>query len=143
MEGMSRTPNRRRPYVVFISCSHSDRWIARQWVNLIERIGKGRVRTFLDEKDIESGDSIPEEIRKKIRKCDELVVLLTPSSKDRPWVTLEMTGAWFLGKRVNAVLYSVSPKEMPEFMYPYKALDLAEFDRYIEQLKVRLRGKAI
>ena len=77
---------RRRPlkgYLVFISYSHKDRWIAKQFVSLIEQESRGRIRTFLDEKDIEGGESIAEKIREGIRRCDELVVLLTPSSRHR------------------------------------------------------------
>ncbi len=46
--------------------------------NLIEE--KGRewgIKTFLDEKDIDGGDSIPESIRINIQKCDEFLLLLS------------------------------------------------------------------
>jgi len=63
---------------VFISHSGKDRWIAKQMANLIEEKGREyNVKTFLDEKDIEGGDSISESIRESIEKCDEFLVLLS------------------------------------------------------------------
>jgi hypothetical protein len=48
-------------YLVFISHSSEDRWIARQMAAIIERKAKRHgVRTFLDEKDLEAGAVIPE-----------------------------------------------------------------------------------
>jgi len=65
--------------------------------NLIERRGKvNRIKTFLDEKDIHGGDSIPESIRAKIRECHEFVVLLSRYSIDRQWVLVEVGAAWGL-----------------------------------------------
>ncbi len=134
-------PRKRDPYLVFISYSHKDRWIARQWVRLIGEIGRGRIRTFLDEKDIEGGASIAETIRDSIRKCDELLVFVTPASKNRQWVIVEMSVAWGLKKRVAAVLHHATPKDMPEVIYPYRAFDLNEFDTYLQQLEARAKEK--
>jgi hypothetical protein len=69
---------------VFFSHSHKDRWIAKQCVRLIEERGKGGVSAFLDEKDIETGQSIADSVRTAIEKCDEFVGLLSPYSKERP-----------------------------------------------------------
>src|SRR5579862_9473575 len=131
----------RKPYSVFISHSHQDRWIAKQWVRLIEETNKKGVRTFLDEKDIEGGDSIAEKIREGIRQCNELVVLLTPSSVRREWVVVEMSVAWGLKKRIVAILHHVSPKQMPDMSYAYKAIDLNDFEQYLDQLRKREKEK--
>jgi len=79
---------------VFLSHSHKDRWIAKQCARLIEEGGKGRVQVFLDEKDIEGGQSIAESVRTSIEDCGEFVVLLTQDSRDRPWVLIELGTAW-------------------------------------------------
>jgi hypothetical protein len=65
---------------------------------------------FLDEKDIEAGQSIPESIRTSIRRCNEFVILLSPYSKDRPWVLIEIGAAWGLQKPIIAVIDKVGPK---------------------------------
>ena len=63
-------------YLVFISHSSKDRWIARQMARLIE---EQEIQTFLDEKDIQGGDLISESIKRKIHECDEFLVLLSPT----------------------------------------------------------------
>lgn len=130
-------------YLVFISHSTKDRWIARQMAHLLEEKGEEyRVRTFLDEKNIEGGDSIPETIRESIQKCSEFLVLLSQYSIDRPWVLIEIGAAWALKKRIVPVIDKLSPQEIPDVIAQHKAIDLNNFDEYIEQVVNRAR-KAI
>jgi hypothetical protein len=123
---------------VFISHSTKDRWIAKQIAKLLE--ASGEVKTFLDERDIKVGDSIPESIRANIQQCNEFLVLLTRNSLDRPWVLIEISAAWGHGKRIIAIIDKVAPEEMPEIMLPYKAIDLNDIDEYIRQLGERVEG---
>jgi len=124
-------------YRIFFSHAHKDRWIALQCAPLIEERGKGRVRVFLDEKDIEAGQHIGDSIRNSIKECDEFVVLLSRYSKDRPWVLLEIGAAWGLEKLIVGTTNNIEPREMPDIMYPYKAVDLNDFDQYSAQLLKR------
>jgi len=138
--GSVRRTRSHRPYLVFISHSSKDQWIARQMSNLIEQRGKANhIVTFLDEKDIHSGESIPESIRAKIRECDEFVVLLSRYSIDRQWVLVEVGAAWGLDKHIVAITDKITPEEMPEITRSHKALDLNEFDRYVEEVVARGR----
>jgi len=125
-------------YRVFFSHSHKDRWIARQCVRSIEERGKGRIRVFLDEKDIQVGESIPESVRANIEQCHELVVLLSEVSKDRPWVLIEVGAAWGLRKPIMVVLDKIGLNEMPDIIRHHKAIDLNDFDQYLEQLSSRV-----
>ena len=136
---MSKKPQKKR-YLVFISHSGKDRWVAKQMAVLIE--GKGRrygIKAFLDEKDITGGESIPASIRKNIRDCDEFLVLLSRYSIDRPWVLIEIGAAWVLGKRITAIVDKVTPEEMPDIITPYKAIDLNSFDDYLDQVVARAK----
>jgi nucleoside 2-deoxyribosyltransferase len=133
---------RREAYRVFISHSHKDRWIARQVVKVMEEAGTGQIHAFLDERDIEGGEPIAERVLKEIRKCNEFVVPLSPNSKDRPWVLIEIGVACGQGKPIIAILNDVTWKEMPEIMYPYKAIDLNDFDQYLDQLRKRIKKGA-
>jgi hypothetical protein len=127
-------------YLVFISHSSDDRWIAKQMANCIERKGKRYgVRTFLDVKDIESGDRFPEEIRENIELCSEFIVLISSSSIDRDWVIGEIGSAWVLKKRIIPIIDKISPEEMPRILNQYKAIDLNDFDQYIEELVIRVK----
>ncbi|HZE63680.1 MAG TPA: toll/interleukin-1 receptor domain-containing protein [Pyrinomonadaceae bacterium] len=130
--------SRAQPYLVFISHSTKDRWIAKQIAKLLEE--SGDVKTFLDERDIKVGDSIPESIRSNIQQCNEFLVLLTKNSLDRPWVLIEISAAWGHGKRIIAIIDKVAPEDMPEIMLPYKAIDLNDLDEYIRQLGERIKG---
>lgn len=126
-----------RPYLVFISHATKDRWVARKVAEEIEKAG---AQTFLDEKDIEGGDSIPETIRERLEACDELIVLLSASSIARPWVLIEIGAAWGLRKRIVAVIDKLSPSEIPDPIAPYKAYDLNDLDRYLEEVGARARA---
>ena len=137
---MTQKARRGKTYLVFISHSEKDRWIAKQMAALIEeRCREYDVRTFLDEKDITGGESIPESIRKNIQECSEFLVLLSRYSIDRPWVLIEIGAAWVLGKRIIAIIDKITPEEMPGIITPYKAIDLNNFNEYLEQLFNRIK----
>lgn len=103
--------------------------------HLIEEKGrKYGVTTFLDEKDIRGGDPIREEIRKNLQECSEFLVPLSRYSIESGWVLAEIGGAWVLGKRIVAITDKLTPEEMPDVMTPYKAIDLNQFEKYLEEL---------
>jgi TIR domain-containing protein len=129
-------------YLVFISHSYHDRWVAQQMARLI--LAKGRrygVEVFLDVKDIEGGESIPESVRRSIQDCGELVVLLTTNSITRPWVLIEIGAAWGLEKRIVAIIDRVAPQDMPDVIHQDLAIDLNNFDTYLSQLVRRARSR--
>lgn len=123
---------------MFLSHSHKDRWIAKQCAKLLAERSGGRVEVFLDEKDIQVGESIADSIRARIEQCDEFLVLLSRYSKDRPWVLIEMAPRGGLRKPIIALIDKVGPKEMPDIISPYKATDLNDFDQYLDQLLKRI-----
>lgn len=132
----------KKGYLVFISHADKDRWIAKQMARVIEEKGKRYgIRTFLDTKDLEGGDSIPESIRGNIKACNEFLVLLSKYSIHRPWVLIEMGAAWGLEKRIVAIIDKVTPEEMPDITTPHKAIDLNHFDEYVVQLLKRKRAQ--
>jgi hypothetical protein len=130
----------KNPYRLFFSYSHKDRWIARQCVRSIEECGAGAISVFLDERDIEAGDSIPEAVRDGIEASEELVVLLTPNSKSRPWVFAEIMVAWAFRKTIDAITYCIGAEEMPEQIAQVKAVELNEFDLFLPRLAKRAKG---
>jgi hypothetical protein len=138
--GMTDDPS--RTYLVFISHSTKDRWIARQMATILQDKGERQgVVTFLDEKDIEGGDDIPRMILEKRRAANEFVVLLSAQSVTRPWVLIELGAAWGLGKRLIAIVDKVAPKEMPDIIAQTKAYDLNDFDRFVAELLRRAGRK--
>lgn len=129
-------------YLVFISHSSKDRWIARQMAAIIERRAKRYgVRTFLDEKDLEAGASIPEEIRRHLEGCEEFLVLLTSLSISRQWVLLELGAAWGLRKRIAAITDKVADDDLPDIIRQTKVCELNDFDRFVSELVDRAKRR--
>jgi len=129
----------KKPYQVFVSHATADKWIAKILCEKIEGTG---ATTFRDDRDIEGGDDIPEQIRRQIKQSKEMVVLLTPASVERRWVTLEVGAAWGWSKRMRIVIvmYHVSVDPLPDMIKNKKATSLNEIDHYLNELAQRVRG---
>jgi len=127
-----------RKYQVFVSHATADKWIATTFCEKIEATG---ATSFRDDRDINGGDSIPESIRTQILASRELVVLLTPESIERPWVLLEVGAAWGRRKdyRIVPILCHVSFDAIPDIIEGKKAYPINEFDKYLEELKRRVK----
>lgn len=110
---------------------------------MCEKIEQVGAETFRDDRDIDGGDDIPDEIRRKIVQSDEMVVLLTPESITRPWVLLEVGAAWGRRQRfrVVAVLCHVQVDTIPDMIRSKKAITVNEFDDYLKELRRRVSRK--
>jgi hypothetical protein len=129
-------------YVVFISHSSRDAWVARQ----IEKELKARgAEPFLDAGAIEIGDEVDEKLKSGLNEAAELLVLLTPAALERPYVWIEIGAAWSQGKRIVGILYGVTTQELaeregtPAFLKGVKLQDINDLDEYLEELGRRLR----
>lgn len=125
---------------IFISHSSRDRWIARRISQDLVALG---ATTFLDEKDIETGASIDDEIGKHLRECDELLLLLSPSALQSHWVLIEVGGAKALGKRLVPILLHIGANEMPAPISKHLARDVNEIEKYYDEVGQRIVGRAI
>jgi hypothetical protein len=119
---------------VFISHSSTDKWIARQIATELEARG---IDAFLDEKDIQTGDSIEDAVGAHLASSDELLMLLTPASLGSSWVLIEIGGAKALGKRLVPILHHVGPNELPAPLAGGLARDLNDIDRYYAEVEAR------
>lgn len=108
---MPKTAKRqkRSRYLVFISHSSLDAWIARVIVEKIEALG---AECWLDEKDLAGGDVIVEDIILGIDACNEAIVLISPNSVKSQWVPFEIGGVRAQHKRVTPILNNVKPQQM-------------------------------
>jgi TIR domain len=131
-------------YRVFISHGWHDRWVARQMARLVHEDSKAE--PFIDIFDVKKGDRIEERIFQELPKCRELVALLTPWSVTRNWVWNEIGAAWILNLRIVAVLYGVTLAEIEAekggraCLTSRNAVLLDDFDDYIDELAVRVKG---
>jgi len=122
---------------VFISHSSRDRWAAKRISDDLNRLG---VDTFLDEKDIETGETIDESIGVHLKECDECLILLSPSSLNSHWVLIEIGGAKALGKRLVPILLHIGVNDMPNPIAKHLARDINEIEKYYEEVQNRLAG---
>lgn len=129
-----RKTQRRKDYLVFISHSSSDRWIAEV---IAEKIGSIGASCWLDEKDLEGGEVIVDRIINGIDLCDEALVLISPQSIQSQWVAFEIGGVRAQHKRVTPILNNVRPHDMAP-MKDIKGIDLNKFDRFLNQLEKRV-----
>lgn len=131
--------------LVFISHGGQDTWVARQ----IEReVRSAGANTFLDEADIGVHESFPDVIRSYLDQADELLVLLTPWSLQRPWVWIEVGAAFQRNIPIIGVLYGVSPEDLyrnpgiPVILLERNLVGLNDVDQYFLQLAARVTGRA-
>jgi hypothetical protein len=136
--GRGRQRESDRNYQVFVSHATADKWIARILCEKLELVG---ATTFRDDRDIDGGDDIPEEIRRQIKRSRELIVLLTPKSVDRTWVKLEIGAAWGWSKslRIVVVLYHVDVDPIPDMLKSKKAIPLNDLDEYLDEVERRVK----
>jgi hypothetical protein len=125
---------KRSRYLVFISHSSLDAWIARVMVEKIEALG---AECWLDEKDLAGGDVIVEDIVRGIDACHEAIILISPNSVKSHWVSFEIGGVRAQHKRVTPILNNVKPQQMAP-MQDIKGIDLNSFEQFLAQLKRRI-----
>src|SRR5437016_2873508 len=122
---------------VFISHSSTDKWIARK---LSEEITSLKCETFLDEKDIATGESIDSEVHNHLQDCDDFLLLLSPDSLKSHWVLVELGGALALKKRIVIILLHLGANDIPPPISKFLARDINDVEKYYEEIRKRLKG---
>lgn len=129
------------PYTVFISHASRDRWAAGQVAKELKAVGAS---CFLDSEALETGDPIDANLKEALRSADELLVLLTPTALERPYLWLEMGVAWGRETRIIGILFGMTTAELavrdgtPGFMKDIVLRDIEDLERYAEELKQRV-----
>src|ERR1041385_7667216 len=125
---------------VFLSHSSKDKWIARRIADDLDKIG---VTSFLDEKDITTGESIDESIRVHLGGSNDFLLLLSPASIASHWVLIELGGALALKKRVIPILVYVGVNDVPKAISLKLARDISDIEKYYEELASRTGRKRL
>ena len=125
-------------YRVFLSHATADKFMARMVDEKLEGAG---FNTFRDDRDIDGGDRITEEIRQEIVGSNELVVIWTAQSIQSDWVKQEIGAAWGLGLRITALLHVVEADSLPPTIRDCKAYPINDLERYIEEAGRRKDGE--
>ncbi len=120
---------------VFISHSSKDKWAARRISQDIESLGGV---TFLDEKDIRTGESLDSSIKAHLTDSEHFLILLSPASVTSEWVLIELGGAMALGKHIIPILLYVGVNEVPKAINLKLARDINDIDNYYSELRTTL-----
>lgn len=130
-----------KDYLVFISHSSMDTWVASQIAREVADCG---AKTFLDEADIAVGADFEADILFHLEQAHELLVLLTPWALERAYVWAEIGAAW--GRRIPivALLHGLSPREVqsktgvPNLLKNRNLISLNEINSYLTELRARV-----
>jgi TIR domain len=134
----------KKKWLVFVSHSGEDTWIARQ---IAREIADRGATPFLDEADVEIGAEFEENIRDFIDKANELLVLFTPWAFERSYVWIEIGAAWQRRIPIVVALHGLSARDFqahpnaPVFLKKRDIIRLNEIDQYFKQLSSRSRGR--
>jgi predicted nucleotide-binding protein len=143
---MARRPKRagkhvgsrkREPYIVFISHSSKDQWIADVIAEKIETFGS---KVWVDTKNMEGGGITVQEIINAIDACNEAVVLVSPDSIKSQWVPFEIGVVRTKAKRITPILYNTTPDDMAPIK-DVTAIDLNNFNHFLTQLEQRIKQR--
>jgi len=141
---MAAARKRKKDWLVFVSHSGDDTWVARQIAREITGCG---ATPFLDEANVDIGAEFEEDIREFLDKADELLVLFTPWALDRPYVWIEIGAAWQRRLPIVVVLHGLSVKDFevhpnaPVFLKKRDIIRLNDLDQYLKQLSLRIRPR--
>ena len=93
------------------------------------------------------GADFEEDIREFLDQADELVVLFTPWSLERPYVWVEIGAAWIRRIPIIVLLLGISPAEFqvrpnaPVFLKKRDIISLNAVDQYLSQLRGRAESE--
>jgi len=134
-----------KKWLVFISHSHNDNWVAKQIASKLEAEG---IKTFLDQLHIAAGEDFEARILEALEHADEFLILLTPWAQESKFVWMEVGVAWHRHIPIVPILHGLKTDEVlvqPGFPITLKKRDmisLDQFDEYLVQLKKRITAQS-
>lgn len=97
-------------YDVFLSYATEDAELAEELQLGLQESG---LNVFVAHLDLVAGSAWADEIRSALRASNVIVALVTPASRSRPWLLLEVGAAWALGRTLVPLLAWVEPTDLP------------------------------
>jgi len=131
-------------YSIFVSHIHEEEELAKSFKESIEEAFMEAVHVFVsaDEDDIRVGSEWFSEIEDQLSSAETVVLLLTPTSIERPWINFEAGGAWALGKHVVPVV--ANGLEIDDLPAPFNrrmAIQLSD-EEAVSQLAAEIARRA-
>ncbi|HEY3569505.1 MAG TPA: toll/interleukin-1 receptor domain-containing protein [Thermoanaerobaculia bacterium] len=124
-------------YQVLISSTPKDRDLAE---NLAQSVRDTGALVLSVEQTPTRGEAIDFDLRRLIRKADEVVLILTDRSLNNPFLLLEMGAAFSLRKRLIPILVGIDESEIPPLIAELGYVRYANLRGYLSELEQRVRS---
>ncbi len=124
---------------IFLSHSHADKPFARRLSADLRKAGHA---VWIDEAEINIGDSLIEKIREGLDQVDFVAAIITSASVASNWVTRELdiaSNREIEENRVVVLPLLLEPVELPGFLKGKFYGDFTDMSRYKEMLELLLR----
>lgn len=128
---------------VFLSHSSKDKFFVRE---LAEKLRSYDIQVWLDEAELNIGDSLTEKIGAAIEEADYLCVVLSQNSINSQWVQRELQVAMqkeLEEKRVVVLPLLLEKVDIPPFLRDKKYADFTDYNEYEESIALILRSLGV
>jgi hypothetical protein len=130
----TRHHSKRNNPKVFVSYHYANKDIAQK---IAKELRKASSYVWIDEAEINVGDSIKEKIEDGLNKSDYFLILLSTEARNSNWVNSEITKAISLGKKILPV--KIDNSEAPDMLKNIAYADLSDsFEKGIQKVKKTL-----
>jgi len=123
----------KRRYVVFLSYSSRDGWLASI---IAQKLRASGINVWIDEMSLSGGDEIIPAIVEGMKRANEAVVLVSNESIRSQWVSAEIGIAIALRKRITPLLNNIDHDAMAA-LKGVKSYELNKFDLFLKEIKKR------
>ncbi|MCA9499179.1 MAG: toll/interleukin-1 receptor domain-containing protein [Nitrospira sp.] len=110
-----------RKYDIFIGYSQKDWELALEIVSKLTRAG---FNCFLARKCLSAGKKWQDGLREAIKCSEQVLLIMTPNSRDSKWVIFEAGAAWGLEKPIIPALLFVKPDELMDCIREHQTYDI-------------------
>ena len=128
---------------IFLSHTHADKPFVRKLAADLEAHG---IQYWLDEAEIQVGQSLIEKIREGLDSVDFVAAILSPNSITSPWVQRELDVAMnqeILGGQIKVLPILYRSCELPGFLLGKFYADFTEEESYASALKRLVEGMGL
>lgn len=130
-----------RPLRAFICHASEDKDLARRLANDLHAAG---INTFFDEWEIRAGDSLRRKIDEGIESCTHFIVLLTPTSLEKPWVNAELDAGFVTKLNGQSILiplrHNLGVDRLPPLLAALLSPEIRAYDEDVKALINDIRG---
>jgi hypothetical protein len=143
MEGTSIMKQTVNPKSIFLSHSSKDKFFVR---TLADHLRQSGIKVWLDEAEINIGDSLTEKIGEAIQGTDFVGVVLSHNSINSEWVQRELQVALqkeIKGRRVVVLPILIEQVEIPHFLKDKLYADFTSSDKFEHELQKLLKALSV